>query len=75
MTGKDLCFAGPKNTGVGGGDSGGPAVVKVGGTWRLVGVTSRQGVADDRTFHLSVYTNATKYMSWITGHTGALPTS
>jgi secreted trypsin-like serine protease len=75
MTGKDLCIASPKGKGVCNGDSGSPAVVKVGGTWRLIGVASRQGVAGKGCGQgLAVYTNATKYKSWITAHTGALPT-
>nr|WP_106178216.1 serine protease [Prauserella shujinwangii] len=52
------------------GDSGGPEIARVDGTWRLLGVSSRPGNDDAKCATApSIYTSAVAYGTWITSHT------
>jgi secreted trypsin-like serine protease len=66
----DLCVNNPdRNKGACYGDSGGPAVIKVAGAWRLISATSRSANAHcgaDPT----VYTNVLAFKDWIAKSTG-----
>nr|CEL14039.1 hypothetical protein [Kibdelosporangium sp. MJ126-NF4] len=71
-TDKDrLRFKDSGGRGVGAGDSGGPAVVKSGHGWKLVGVTSSGGTDPAGVTHSS-YTDVSAHQLWIyrtmTGH-------
>ncbi|CAM03434.1 trypsin [Saccharopolyspora erythraea NRRL 2338] len=56
------------------GDSGGPAVVRAGDRWTLVGATSR-GQSANCPEHAGIYTDVTAYKDWIAEHTGGQVTS
>lgn len=67
----ELCVGAYGAPGACNGDSGGPAIVNVGGAWRLAGVTSRAAAP----YYMcganpAVYTNATEWRAWINGVTG-----
>jgi len=47
------------------GDSGGPLVVKIGGVWKLAGITSFGPIGCNVPKAQSVFTRASKYVSWI----------
>jgi len=68
----ELCTSNPG--GVAGacyGDSGGPQIVGGGGSWTLIGVTSRSGNGDSMcATGPSIYTDATAYADWIAQTTG-----
>jgi secreted trypsin-like serine protease len=67
----DLCVNNPdRNKGACNGDSGGPAVVKVAGAWRLIGAASRIGNARCGAGP-TVYTNVLAFKDWIAKFTGA----
>lgn len=63
----ELCTSNPNgNAGACYGDSGGPQIVDNGGTFELVGVTSRSGNGDSTcATGPSIYTNATAYADFI----------
>ncbi|GAA0615686.1 serine protease [Kutzneria viridogrisea] len=67
MTGK-LCFDGKRNASACHGDSGGPAIVKSGSGWALVGATS--GGQDPCGTSENIYTDVSAYSSWIGQVTG-----
>ncbi|MET9670313.1 serine protease [Streptomyces sp. NPDC006475] len=58
-----LVINSPEFRGVGPGDSGGPLVVKRKGSWRLAGVTSSNGLAQDHA--LSNFVDVSRYRDWI----------
>ncbi len=56
------------------GDSGGPAVVKVGDAWQLIGATSGYGgTGGDVCNGSTVYTSTVYYRDWIESTVGTLP--
>ncbi|GLZ37842.1 serine protease [Actinokineospora sp. NBRC 105648] len=54
------------------GDSGGPQIKQVSGTWELIGATSRSGGGSQCAQAPSIYTDVVAHKSWIQGYTGAL---
>ncbi|GAA4673361.1 S1 family peptidase [Streptomyces buecherae] len=73
----ELCVYGSRSGTACYGDSGGPALVKEGGAWRLAGATSRAGVNNQicGTGDATVYTDVTAHQQWIAQQTGGLRTS
>ena len=70
----EICTDNPSNNaGACYGDSGGPQIKAVNGSWELVGATSRAGGRTSTcAVDPSIYTDVPAYRSWITGYTGAL---
>ncbi|MBM7776239.1 secreted trypsin-like serine protease [Actinokineospora baliensis] len=68
----ELCVYGTSSATACYGDSGGPAVVKSGTTWRLVGATSRAGGSGSTCGggSATIYTDVTAYRSWINQYVG-----
>jgi trypsin len=62
-------FADASGRGAGGGDSGGPGVVRTGSGWALAGVTSGGG-RDPQGIQHSSYTDVATYRDWIGSVTG-----
>lgn len=64
---KELCTSNPDDgSGACYGDSGGPQIVDVDDTWRLIGLTSRPGYEDPSCGKgPSIYTDAVAYADWI----------
>lgn len=69
---KELCTDNPNdNSGACYGDSGGPQIKKVNGTWELIGATSRAGNNSSTcATGPSIYTNVIAYKQWIKEQTG-----
>lgn len=65
---KELCTSNPDGeSGACYGDSGGPQIVRVDDTWRLIGLTSRPGYDNSSCGKgPSIYTDAVSYAEWIT---------
>ncbi|MBB5935816.1 S1 family peptidase [Streptomyces zagrosensis] len=73
----ELCVYGGRTQTACYGDSGGPALLKEGGTWRLAGATSRAGANSQTcgTGDATVYTDVTAHRQWIQQNTGVARTS
>ncbi|SDI07726.1 Trypsin [Actinokineospora alba] len=70
----EICTDNPNdNAGACYGDSGGPQIKAVNGTWELIGATSRAGGRTSTcAVDPSIYSDVPAYRTWITGYTGAL---
>ncbi|MFB9907277.1 S1 family peptidase [Allokutzneria oryzae] len=69
----ELCVDAPNNTASACfGDSGGPALVKAAGAWRLAGATSR-GQSLRCTSGDTIYSDVTSHRDWITQQVGTIP--
>jgi secreted trypsin-like serine protease len=69
----EICTDNPNNTrGACYGDSGGPEIKSVSGTWQLVGATSRSGGSSTCAREPSIYVDVPYFRSWIAQYTGAL---
>jgi secreted trypsin-like serine protease len=68
----ELCTDNPHgDSGACYGDSGGPQLRSVAGTWQLIGATSRSGNGDSTcATGPSIYTDVTAYTAWIAQNTG-----
>ncbi|MER0242780.1 serine protease [Streptomyces sp. HSW2009] len=73
----ELCVYGSRSGTACYGDSGGPALLKEGGTWRLAGATSRAGANSQicGTGDATVYTDVTAHQQWINTQIGGARTS
>ncbi|GAA4293856.1 S1 family peptidase [Actinokineospora soli] len=70
----EICTDNPNNnSGACYGDSGGPQIKSVGGTWELIGATSRSGGGSTCAVAPSIYGDVPVFKSWIQQYTGALP--
>lgn len=68
----ELCVYGGRTATACYGDSGGPALLREGSTWRLAGATSRAGANSQicGTGDATVYTDVTAHQQWINSNTG-----
>ncbi|MFJ7335898.1 trypsin-like serine protease [Streptomyces sp. NPDC101110] len=63
VPGKELCLKATPTGSSCHGDSGGPAIVRLDGKWRLIGATSRGDEACGMSH--AIYTDVTVFRSWI----------